>query len=156
MLYAKILRKGRKPRLEHWYQKQLTNDELKAFIEEARLGKDNFKAFIGIIEPDAVKRIEDVCGKKIRKIMIESGSIRHSYKKSSHNLKEDDLLHIVDTVNTATDIKLSNRKHQNNECIEISKEIDGKITFIMEARIHYSGWLALITCYRKNRGGATL
>ena len=141
---------------EPWYRKQLTREELITFIEEARTGKKNEKAFIGTVEPDAAQRIEDACGKKAGKIMLESGGIRHSYKKANHNLKNDDLLHIVDVINTATDIKLSDKKHQNNECLKICKDIDGNITFVMEVRIHFGGWLALVTCYRKNRGGATL
>ena len=92
--------------------------------------------------------IEDICDKKVEKIMIESGAIRHSYKKANHNLKDDDLLHIVDAINTSTDIKVSTTKHQSNKCLEICQDIDGKIIFIMEVRIHYGGWLALVTCYR--------
>jgi len=141
---------------EKWYKRQLTQDELKVFIEEARTGKNNNQAFVGIVETSAAQRIEAVCGKKVNKIMIESGAIRHSYKKVNHNLNNDDLLHIVDAINTATDIKFSATKHQNNECLEICKNIDGNITFVMEVRIHYDGWLSLVTCYRQNRGGATL
>ena len=141
---------------ENWYKRQLTQDELKIFIEEARTGGKNNQAFIGLVEKNAAQRIEAVCGKKVEKIMIESGAIRHSYKKANHNLKDDDLLHIVDAINTATDINVSATKHQNNECLEIGKDIDGEITFIMEVRIHYGGWLALVTCYRLYRGGATL
>ncbi|MCL1992525.1 MAG: hypothetical protein FWG66_06240 [Spirochaetes bacterium] len=141
---------------EKWYNKELSREELKAFLEKAGAGKSNDQAFIGVVSQDAAKRIEAVCGKKIGKIMIESGGIRHSCRKSSHNLEEDDFLHIVDVVNTATEIKLSDKKHQNNDCLFISKDIGGKITFVMEVRIHYGGWLALVTCYRKNRGGATL
>jgi len=141
---------------DNWYKKQLNQDELKGFIEDARTGKSNNQAFIGIVAPDAAQRIEAVCGKKVEKVMLESGAIRHSYKKANHNLKDDDLLHFVDAINTATDIIVSTMKHQNNECLEICKDIDGKIAFIMEVRIHYRGWLSLVTCYRQNRGGATL
>ena len=141
---------------EKWYKRQLTQNELRVFIKEARTGKNNNQAFVGIIETSTAQRIEAACGKKVNKIMIESGAIRHSYRKANHNLKDDDLLHIVDAINTATDIKVSAMKHQNNECLEICKDIDGKINFIMEARIYYGGWLALVTCYRQNRGGATL
>jgi hypothetical protein len=141
---------------DHWYLKQLTYDEIKAFMEEARTGKTNKKAFVGTVTPDAAQRIESICGKKVKRIMLESEGIRHSYKKNSHNLKDDDLLHIVDAINTATDIKVSNATHHNNECLEICKNINGQITFVMEVRIHYGGWLALVTCYRLKRGGATL
>ena len=143
-------------RKEPWYIHLLTHDQLKIFIEEARTGKNNNKAFIGTVTQDAAKRIEAVCCKKVKNIMLESEGIRHSYKKASHNLKSNDLLHIVDAINTATDIKVSDTTHQNNKCLEICKDTDGKITFIMEVRIHYGGWLALVTCYRVNRGGATL
>jgi len=141
---------------EQWYEHQLTQDQLKLFIEEARIGKSNKKAFIGTVIPDAVRRIESIYGKKIQRIMIESEGIRHSFKKASHNLKDDDLMHIVNTINTATDIKVSDTIHQNNKCLEICKDIGGKITFVMEVRVHYGGWLTLVTCYRTNRGGATL
>jgi len=141
---------------ERWYQKRLTQDEFMVFIKDALTGRNNNKAFIGTIGQETAKKIESICGKKVGKIMIESEGIRHSYKKASHNLKDDDLLHIVDVINTATDIKVSDITHQNNECLEICKDIDGIITFVMEIRKHYGGWLALVTCYRLNRGRATL
>jgi hypothetical protein len=141
---------------EPWYIHQLSQDQLRLFIDEARTGKSNKKAFIGTITLNAAQRIQAVCSKKVKNIMIESEGIRHSFKKDSHNLNNDDLLHIVDAINTASDIRLSNTQHQNNECLEISKNIGGKIIFVMEVRIHYGGWLALVTCYRLNRGGATL
>ena len=133
---------------EPWYIHQLTQDQLMLFIEEARTGKSNKKAFIGTITPDAAQRIKAVCNEIVKNIMLESEGIRHSLKKNSHNLKNNDLLHIVDAINTATNIKVSDTTHQNNECLEICIDIDGKITFIMEVRIHYGGWLALVTCYR--------
>ncbi len=133
---------------EPWYIHQLTQYQLKLFIKEARTGKSNKKAFIGTVTPDAAQRIEAVCNKKVKNIMLESEGIRHSFKKASHNLKDDDLLHIVNTINTSIDIKVSDTTHQNNECLEICKDIGGKIKFVMEVRIHYGGWLALVTCYR--------
>jgi hypothetical protein len=141
---------------EPWYIHQLTQDQLKLFIEEARIGKSNKKAYIGTVTPDAAQRIEAVCNKKVKNIMLESEGIRHSIKKASHNLEGNELLQIVDVINTATDIKVSDIIHQNNECLEICKDIGGKVTFIMEVRKHYGGWLALVTCYKLNRGGATL
>jgi hypothetical protein len=161
ILFIVMLNYGRQKRdcnvkKEPWYIHQLTQDQLELFIEKARTGKNNNKAFIGTVTPDVAQRIEAVCRKKVKNIMLESEGIRHSYKRVSHNLKGNDLLHIVDAINTAIDIKVSNTTHQNNKCLEICNDIGGKITFIMEVRIHYGGWLALVTCYRENRGGATL
>ena len=67
------------------------------------------------------------------------------------NLRDDDLLNLAEAINTATDIKMSDKKHQNNDCIELSKDIDGKISFVVEVRIHFGGWLALVTCYRQKK-----
>jgi hypothetical protein len=136
---------------EPWYSHQLTQDELKVFVEEARIGKSNSNVFVGTVTPAAAKRIEAVCNKKVEKIMLESGAVRHAYKKVNHNLKDDDLLQIVEIINTATDIQVSNIKHQNNECLEISYNLDGKIILILEVRIHYGGWLSLVTCYRTKK-----
>ncbi|GHV76019.1 hypothetical protein AGMMS49942_08400 [Spirochaetia bacterium] len=132
----------------NWYLHRLSSLELEQFIDEARNGKENRKAFIGTVEHDAANRIKAVCGKDVSNIMLESEGVRHSYKRADHNLQDDDLLHIVEIINTAVEIKLSVTSHQNNDCIEISKNIGGKITLVLELRIHYGGWLALVTCYR--------
>ncbi|GHV38097.1 hypothetical protein AGMMS49546_07790 [Spirochaetia bacterium] len=137
--------------MEKWYSHQLSLQELKQFIDEARNGKNNKKVFIGNIIPEASERIKTICGKNVLRVMLESEGVRHSYKKAEHNLKDDDLLYIVDIINTATEICLSGTTHQNNQCLEISKDIDEKITFVMEVRIKYGGWLALVTCYRHKK-----
>ena len=136
---------------EPWYLKQLANDELKTFVEEARTGKNNDKAFIGTVSSDAVLRIESACGKKVQKIMLESGAIRHSYSKEHHLLKNDDIFYYVDVVNTATDIQISKKKHLCNDVITFAKDVNGKILFVVEVRVKHDGWLSLITCYRLHR-----
>jgi hypothetical protein len=134
-----------------WYSHLLSNDELKEFVDEARNGKENKKAYIGTIEPDAAERIKAVCGENVSNIMLESEGIRHSLNKVSHNLHEGDLLHIRDVINTATDIRLSTATHQNNKCLEITKDLGGNITFVVEVRVKFGGWLALVTCYRQKK-----
>ena len=136
---------------EPWYLHQLTQDELKAFVEESRTGKSNIKAFIEIVTPDAYQRIEAICGKKIGKIMLESGAVRHSYGKDNHLLENDDIFHYADVINTATDVRLSGRKHLNNEVITFTKDINGKILFAVEVRVNHGGWLSLVTCYRPQK-----
>jgi hypothetical protein len=103
---------------ELWYLHQLTQDELKVFVEESRIGKSNNKAFIGTVTPAADQRIEAICGKKVGKIMLESGAVRHSYSKDYHLLENDDIFHYTDVVNTATDVWLSGKKHLNNEVMK--------------------------------------
>jgi hypothetical protein len=138
-------------RKEPWYIRQLTNDELKVFVEKARAGKTNDKAFIGLVTASAAQRIEAVCGKKVEKIMLESGAIRHSYSKEYHLLEKDDVYYYFDAVNTATDIRLSGKKHLNNDVITFTKDISGQILFAVEVRVNHGGWLSLVTCYRLHK-----
>jgi len=136
---------------EQWYTHQLTQEQLRLFIEEAHTGKNNKKAFIGNVTPDATQRIEAVCGKRVKYIMLESGAIRHSYGKDYHLLEKEDIFHYVDVVNTATDIQFSRKKHLNNDVITFTKDINGKILFAVEVRVKHDGWLSLITCYRLHK-----
>jgi len=131
-----------------WYTQQLTQDQLKLFIEEARTGKSNEKAFIGAVTLNATQRIKAVCGKEVKNIMLESGAVRHSYSKDYHLLENDDIFHYVDAVNTSTDIKFSGKKHLNNDVITFMKDINVKILFAVEVRNKHKGWLSLVTCYR--------
>jgi hypothetical protein len=134
---------------EKWYSRQLSEDELKQFINAERNGKANKKAFVGLVEQEAALKIKQICGKNIKGIMLESESIRHSYKKAEHNLFDDDLLKFVDLINSADDIRLSEKAHQNNACLEFSKTTEDTLTVVVEIRTHFGGWLALVTCYRK-------
>jgi hypothetical protein len=49
---------------EPWYFHQLSQEELKVFVEDARIGKSNVSAFIGTVTPAAALRIEAVVIKK--------------------------------------------------------------------------------------------
>ncbi|MDR1215191.1 MAG: hypothetical protein LBK25_00755 [Treponema sp.] len=135
--------------MEKWFTRLLSTNELKAFIDNAKIGNKNEKAFIGLVMPDAAERIQAVYGQGVKKIMLESEAVRHSYRVAYHNLQDDDLLLFADVVNTATDIKLSDTKHQNNTVIQMRKNIGEKIIFTVEVRIKHGGWLALVTCARK-------
>jgi hypothetical protein len=112
---------------------------------------ENSKAYIGTITHEARQRIKDVSGKIMSNIMLESGNVRHCMNKPSHNLRENDLLLIPDIINMATDIRVSDTMNQNNECLELKKDINGEITLIVEARVNYGGWLSLVTIYRKKK-----
>jgi hypothetical protein len=100
------------------------------FITESLSGKENRKAYVGIISHEAHQRIKDVSGKIISNIMFESGFVRHAANKPSHNLRENDFLLISEIINTATDIRVSDTKNQNNECLEFRKDADGDITLL--------------------------
>jgi len=88
---------------------------------------------------------------KVEKVMLESGSVRHSYGKDCHLLENDDIFHYGDAVNTATEIRLSRKKHLNNTVITFTKDIHGQILSATEVRGKHGGWLSLVTCYRLHK-----
>jgi hypothetical protein len=141
---------------EKWYSHQLSTDELKQFVEEAKKGKDNNKALIGTVTREIAGKIKDLCGKDVKAIILESSSVRHAHSKKNHNLEDDDLLHIVSVINNPTDIELSDKSHQDNVVLTFKKDINGEIDFVEEVRAKHNGQLALVTCYRPKKAGRDL
>jgi hypothetical protein len=138
---------------ELWYTHQLTQDELKRFIADARAGKDDSKAWIGNIDPGTAKKIEALIKVQVSKIMLEGGSVRHSHKKAHHNLEEDDLLYAVDVINNAISIEISPQKHRDSDVLTFRGDINGEIYFLEAVRPKHEGWLSLVTCYRPRKAG---
>ena len=137
----------------NWHSHLLSDGEFKQFVMESLASRDNRKAFVGYVMPEAANRIKKVCGISVTKIMTDSGAIRHAYTRKHHNLERDDIFHIADVINTATDIELSTEKNQNNQVLYFRKDINGVITFVEEVRARHDGWLALVTCYRQRKAG---
>jgi hypothetical protein len=137
----------------NWYTRLLTTEELAEFIDEARNGKENKNAFIGLVESGTAKRIKAICGKDISKIMVESGAIRHSYCKKHHKLEKDDILHAVEIINNAASIEPSGTKHRDSEVLIFKGNNNGEICFLEAIRPKHDGWLSLVTCYRPQKAG---
>jgi len=138
---------------EPWYTRQLTQDELKRFIADAKAGKDDSKAWIGSVEPGTAQKINDLLGVQVSKIMLEGGSVRHSHKKAHHNLEEDDLLYAVDVINNAISIEISPQRHRDSDVLIFRGDINGEIYFLEAVRPKHEGWLSLVTCYRPRKAG---
>jgi hypothetical protein len=71
-------------------------------------------------------------------------------------LEDNDLLHIVEVINTTTDIELSDKSHQDNIVLTFKKDANGELNFVEEVRIKHNGQLALVTCYRPKKAGRDL
>jgi hypothetical protein len=139
---------------DRWFESQLTQSEFEEFVNEAKNSQNNTaikRVYIGNVTPDAARRIETISGKKMAKIMVDNGQIRHSYKKSSHYLEPDDIFHIKDVINTATDISMSDKEFLHNPVLIFKKEINGEITFLVQVRAQYGGWLAFADCWRQKK-----
>ena len=138
---------------DKWFSHVLSVEEFKEFVAESLVSRSNKKAFLGYVEPQAAMRIKAKSGISVTKIMADSGAIRHSYERKHHNLEADDIFHIVELINTAIDIELSDTKNQNNQVLYFRKNINGLITFVEEVRAARDGWLDLVTCYRQRNAG---
>jgi hypothetical protein len=139
---------------EKWYSHQLTAEEFKTFVEEAKNSPNNAQikqAYIGDVSDEAAPRIETVTGKPMTKIMIDNGQIRHAYKKLSHNLEPDYIFHILYVINNADYIKLSDREFLHSPALIFEKDIGGNITFLIQVRTEHGGWLAFANCWWKKK-----
>jgi hypothetical protein len=142
------------PKPGNWFSRQISLEEFTKFVHEAINSLDNAivkRAYIGDVTVEAAQRIKAVCGKTMGKIMVDNGQIRHAYKKLSHNLEADDIFHIIDVINTAPSITLSDKKFLHNPALVFEKDISGNITFLVQVRVEYGGWLAFADCWRKNK-----
>jgi hypothetical protein len=142
-----------KGNVENWYMHQLSPDELRGFVEEARNGNTNKNAWIGIVQTEASERIKAAAGVRVSKIMIESGAVRHAYNKAHHLLEEDDLLLAAEVINNPTSIELSPRKHRGSQVLVFKGHANGEIYFLEAVRPKHAGWLSLVSCYRPKKAG---
>jgi hypothetical protein len=129
---------------------QLSPKELKQFIDEARNGKDNHRAFIGTVKPETIRKIKEISEEAVSNIMLDSEHIRHSYNKTSHNLESDDVLYSVEVINNAREIKLSPKLNHGSKVLIFKGDVSGEIRFA-EGIHSKDGYLSLITCYRPKK-----
>jgi hypothetical protein len=60
------------------------------------------------------------------------------------------LLNVVEVINTATDISISNKKHKSNDVLVFKKDIDGEITFLAEVH-EKNGYLLVFNAWRQKK-----
>jgi len=122
------------------------------FIDETlKKRKSPYKRIkIDNISDEAQKRIKVICGKKVSDIDIDNSGIIHALKKVEHNLQPDDLLNVVEVINTATNISISKKKHKTNDVLEFKKDIDGEITFLAEVH-EKNNYLLIFNAWRQKK-----
>lgn len=132
--------------------KVLTKSELHNFIKTHKNSKENIRVSLGDVKEEAKQRIKAKTGIEVNRVILESDSIRHAFKKPNHNLEEDDLDDMFDVINTTTDISLSEEKSNNNQVIIFKKQEPNGVYLLEEFRSG-KGDLELVTAYRlkKNR-----
>jgi len=114
----------------------MSTRDLLQFAQEAikNKGYPHKEVYIDRVAEEAKDRLNKKFGIDVDDIVTDTGSVWHAYKKSAHNLEKDDIIHAVEVINTSTDIEPSG-EHQNNPTFIFKKDIDGEISFLVEARI---------------------
>ena len=131
--------------------KVLNKEETKDFIRKYRVSKDDERVCLGEIKPDAKARIKKATGLDAERVILDSDSIRHAFRKGKHNLKDGDLDDMYDVVNTTHDITLSPDPNKlGNPIIIFRKQEANGIYLLMEFRAGKHE-LELQTAYRERK-----
>jgi hypothetical protein len=143
---------------DSWRRKLLTKQEFAKFAADSLAGKykDDQKAWIGDVTPEATARIKDICGQSVHRIMASSSAIAHAYRKENHNPLSTDIFHLVDAINSSKTIRTSKFKVVSepwSTVLEFEADINGTLTFIELVRIpkDCKGRIDLATCYKKKK-----
>lgn len=128
--------------------KVLNKEDFKDFIKESKNFKENVKISLGELKDDAKKRIEAIVGKNIKRIVVESGNIKHAFKKKNHNLLDSDLDDMAEIINTTTDISLSPEKSSEGLPVVIFRKQEPNGVYILEKYRAGREELAFETAYR--------
>jgi molybdenum cofactor biosynthesis enzyme MoaA len=113
---------SKKAKNTDWRLQQLTKDEFVQFVDQAKNGERHQKAFIGLMTIEAAKRIKNLCGATVSRIMIESD----------------------------VNIKVSDKDHQSNKVLIFQEDNNGIITFLAEVRTN-GEWVAFMDCWRQRK-----
>ena len=141
-----FIRKRGKVKME-WFKYQLNQNELRQFIKSAREGKSR-NVLVGKISRKTSKKIKDLTGDNITKIILNSSSVIHAEKKSSHHLKENDVLRRAEVINNPKEVTISPDKNRGNMVLIFKGDIGGTITFVEGIHQKHEE-LSLITAYRE-------
>lgn len=132
--------------------KVLNGQEIHDFIEKHKTSKENERVSLGTISPEARKRIKDITGLDVERVILDSDSVRHAYNPK-HNLDPNDLDDMKEIIETTMDITLSPDKNSlGNPVIIFKKEEPNGVILCEEYRAGKKE-LELQTAYRvkKNR-----
>jgi hypothetical protein len=133
------------------YKDNPSADEVRQFIKDSLADHHQNKKFkLGVISKAAQKRIEEASGVRgVRDIFTDTSSVIHTYVPK-HNLDPDDMLYAAEVINTTTDIKLSEDRHQDTDVLIFKKDIGGDLTVLAEAHVG-NGYLLVNDCWRQKK-----
>ena len=136
---------------EKWFRNVLTGSQLKQFIDDVRNGKNPGNALIGMVSDSTKKKVKELTGIDVTKIILEGTSITH-VDDQKHKLEADDIEKCVEVINNPIDTTLSPKKTaQGLDVVCFKGNINGIIYFLEVVHKNYDGWLSLKTAYRPKK-----
>ena len=89
-------------------------------------------------------------GTEVKRIVMDSCSIRHALKKDEHHITVEDFKKIPRIVNNAKSISLEEKNHCDNKALMFTENKPNGLKIVMEIRAK-KGELALVTMYRQKK-----
>lgn len=94
--------------------------------------------------------IKNITGKAVKRIVLDTSSVKHSLKKVEHHITSDDIKKIPKIVNKNSTFQMEKTKHQNNIVLHFYERKTNGLQIVMEVR-GGKGDLALVTMYRPKK-----
>jgi hypothetical protein len=126
-------------------------EEFDAFIDKSlnEQGDINSWIRIGKINEETQGRLKSIFGKSLTNINIDNNSVRHILNQKHHNMTPELLHNIVNGINTAENIELSDMANQDCKVIIFNKGHESKMTILAEAHISKDYLLPFSAWYKK-------
>lgn len=132
------------------YQRVANSKEISSFLNKATTSNDFQKITMARIKEETKNHIKDLTGNDLKRIVVDTCSVKHSLKKDEHFIDTEDFKKIPSIVNKTKSVSLEAKNHFDNKVIKFTEEKENGLIIIMEVRAK-KGELALITMYRQKK-----
>lgn len=132
------------------YQKIVTPKERNQFLNNAKTSNTHQKITISKIDDSVKNSIKSITGKDVKRIVLDTSSVKHSLKKPEHHITSNDFRKIPRIINKNSTFTLESSKHQNNYVLRFCENKNNGLQIVMEVRAG-KGDLALVTMYRPKK-----
>jgi uncharacterized DUF497 family protein len=128
----------------------VTENEFKTFIDRSLNQKGNINEWIriGKINEEKKKYLYDILGLSILDISIDNGRIRHILNKKHHNMTQDDLLRIVNEMNSAATVESSEKNKRDYKIVVFNKDSDNKMNIVSSIHPKHNV-ISIISAWKK-------
>ena len=132
------------------YQRIANSKEISNFLKDSVASKDFKKISVSKVAGETRQKIKELTGYEVKRIVLDSCSVKHALKKEEHHITPGDLKKIPRIVNKTKAVSLEEKNHLDNKALMFSEEKTNGLKIVMEVRAK-KGDLALVTMYRPKK-----